>query len=308
MKQHAYRSAEDLYELMVFNGQCIQTTGGCGYLHPGDIPHHLFSGNKLFDPAEVMTIWEDEAGVAGWFLAGPRHRSYDAQVRPDLRGTAFEVDLLMEAEACTLVLMKKYGYACDRIFADAYEGDQARMDLLEKLGWAEDGEKAWAINWQTLTDLADPQLPPGYRVRTVGSLDEAAQLAEVHAAAFGTNWTSSMYRKLMQTPGYRMDREYVILTPEGRYAGFTVTWHDEINKRGLFEPVGIHKDFQGRGLGKALMRYVLLDMAKQGLVSASVMNSSKNKASLGLYRSVGFKPKFYITDYVKVLETNAKEG
>ena len=92
MQRRPYQRDEDVALLQAFNAESIAPTGGCGYVHPGDIPHRLFNGNKYFDPGEVMTIWEDRSGVAAWVLVGPRHRGYDAQVRPDLRGGGFERD------------------------------------------------------------------------------------------------------------------------------------------------------------------------------------------------------------------------
>ncbi len=89
MNQRPYGTPEDLKRLQDFNAAAIAKTNGCGFLHPGDIPHRLFNGNKYFNPAEVMTIWEDQQGIAAWLLIGPRHKSYDAQVRPDLRGGDF---------------------------------------------------------------------------------------------------------------------------------------------------------------------------------------------------------------------------
>ena len=79
MRRRSYESGADVVLLLAFNAASIAATGGCGYLHPGDIPHRLFNGNKYFEPAEVMTVWEDRSGVAAWVLVGPRHRSYDAR-------------------------------------------------------------------------------------------------------------------------------------------------------------------------------------------------------------------------------------
>jgi len=45
----------DVALLQAFNATAIAETAGCGYVHPGDIPHRLFNGNKLFDPSEVLT-------------------------------------------------------------------------------------------------------------------------------------------------------------------------------------------------------------------------------------------------------------
>ena len=77
MRRRSYESDADVALPQAFNAASIATTGGCGYVHPGDIPHRLFNGNKYFEPAEVMTVWEDRSGVAAWALVGPRHRSYD---------------------------------------------------------------------------------------------------------------------------------------------------------------------------------------------------------------------------------------
>ena len=71
MKRRTYTGEADLKLLQDFNAAAIAATDHCGYLHPGDIPHHLFNGNNKYDPAELMTIWEDDQGVAAWLLANP---------------------------------------------------------------------------------------------------------------------------------------------------------------------------------------------------------------------------------------------
>ena len=98
IKKRTYTGEADLKLLQDFNSAAIAATDHCGYLHPGDIPHHLYSGNKYYDPAEIMTIWEDDQGVAAWLLVGPRHKSFDAQVRPDLRGSDLEREVLEYAD------------------------------------------------------------------------------------------------------------------------------------------------------------------------------------------------------------------
>ena len=37
------------------------------------------------------------------------------------------------------------------------------------------------------------------------------------------------------------------------FAAACTIWFDQVNGVGLFEPVATHPDFQGRGLGKAVM-------------------------------------------------------
>ncbi|MBN1859744.1 hypothetical protein JW848_11170 [Candidatus Bipolaricaulota bacterium] len=94
MHHRPYQGAADVELLQGFNAAAIAETDHCGYLHPGDIPHHIFSGNKHYDPRGLLRIWEDAHGVAAWILVGPRHKGYGAQVRPDLRGSDFEREVL----------------------------------------------------------------------------------------------------------------------------------------------------------------------------------------------------------------------
>lgn len=101
----------------------------------------------------------------------------------------------------------------------------------------------------------------GFSFRSARGMEEAAALTAVHNGAFGSIWTPELYRYVMQSPGYAPERELVIQAPDGTFAAFTVTWHDPLNRMGLFEPVGVHRDFQRRGFGRALMLYGLQRLA-----------------------------------------------
>ena len=53
MIRRTYTGEADLELLQDFNAAAIAVTDHCGYLHPGDIPHHIYNGNKYYDPAEA---------------------------------------------------------------------------------------------------------------------------------------------------------------------------------------------------------------------------------------------------------------
>jgi len=93
MIKRTYTGETEFKLLQNFNTAAIAVTDHCGYLHPGDIPHHIYNGNKYDDPVDLLTIWEDAHGVAAWMLANPRFKCFDAQVRPDLRGGEDAVSL-----------------------------------------------------------------------------------------------------------------------------------------------------------------------------------------------------------------------
>jgi len=300
MRRRAYAGADDVDLLQAFNAAAIAATGGCGYVHPGDIPHRLFNGNKHFDPAEVMTIWEDGNGVAAWTLVGPRHRAYDAQVRPDLRGGAFEREVLEYGDARTAQLMRGHGIEGEKMLGDAFRCDRVRIELLGDLGWVPDGEPPYVINRARIADLPPPAIPPGYRIRPVAGVHEAAAVAALHGAAFpGAGWTAGLYRHVMESPGYDPGRELVAEAAAGTLAAFAVTWHDDLNLTGLLEAVGTHPDHRQRGLGRAVVTFAAHHMAAAGMEHAIVANFASNTASGALYRSAGFEPWHVLDGYEK---------
>jgi len=301
MRRRSYDSEADVALLQRFNAASIAATGGCGYLHPGDIVHHLFYGNKLFDPADLATIWEDESGVAAWVLVHPTYRAYDIQVRHDLRGGAFEREVLVFADARIVEVMRANGVESDMIVGDAFRCDLRRITLLTELGWKRDDDPPYIINRARIADMSRPEVPDGYTIRPVAGVGEAAAVAAVHHAAFpGAGWTEELYRHVMESPGYDPARELVAETADGTLAAFAMTWHDELNRTGLMEGVGTHPDHRQIGLGRAIVGFAAHYLAAtSGMAYATVANSQSNTASSALYRSAGFEPWRMIDGYIK---------
>ena len=202
MKVRSYQGGSDIRLLQDFNAAAIAVTGGCGYLHPGDIPLRLFNGNKFYDPSEVLTIWEDSAGVAAWLMVQPGHKSFDAQVRPDLRESGLERDILLSAEEWTGDSMRRHQIESEALIADAFQADTIRANLLIELGWELDSQANYILNRARLVDIPEPRLPAGCRIRSAKGVEEAGALAGVHAASFGSAWTPELYRRVMESPGY----------------------------------------------------------------------------------------------------------
>ncbi len=302
MRRRSYERDSDVALLQSATAEWSAATDGCGYVHPGDIPHRLFNGNRYFDPSEVMTIWEDQSGVAAWVLVGPRHKGYDAQVRHDLRDGDFEREVLEYADARTVELMRRHGVEGDHMVGDAFRCDRVRIELLAELGWVRADEPPYIINRARIADVPEPAIPDGYTIRSVTGVEEAGALADLHRAAFpGAKWTADRYRYVMESPGYDPGRELVAEAPDGSLAAFAVTWYDHLNRTGLLEAVGTHPDHQQRGLGRAVVRFAAHHMAAAGMEFAIVASFESNTASAALYRSAGFEPWHVLDDYEKAI-------
>jgi mycothiol synthase len=299
MKKRTYSGADDLRLLQDFNAAAIALTDHCGYLHPGDIPHHIYNGNKYYDPVDLITIWEDDQGIAAWLLINVRFKGFDAQVRPDLRGGNLEREMLELAYERTVEQMHHHDIESDVVYADAFRGDTVRNQLLAELGWEPDDELPYVLNRTEIASADFPALPEGFTFRSARGAEDAAALADIHNAAFSPNWTPELYRYVMDSPGYQPERELVIQAPDGSFVAFSIIWFDQINRTGLFEPVGTHKDYHRRGFGQAIVLYGLQQMAAAGMEFASVAHFGDNQAARALYQTCGFKPWHLQDGYIK---------
>jgi ribosomal protein S18 acetylase RimI-like enzyme len=91
---------------------------------------------------------------------------------------------------------------------------------------------------------------------------------------------------VQRAPLYRRDLDLVAVAPGGEFASFCTVWFDNVNRMGVFEPVGTAPAHQRRGLGKAVMSEGLRRLKHLGATLATV-GSYSNEAG-ALYSSLGF--------------------
>lgn len=297
-----YNGAPDLYRMQNLIAQSIQKAGDCGYLHVGDIPHRIYNARRRQpnpDPTVFTRLWQDPNGVLmGFAILYPHWRAFNLQVHADHRGGEAEITMIYGAQQGTWDLMEQYDIEGDTVGCmDVYDCDVTRIALLEQVGYTR-ADPAIVLTSRSLeVPIPDAPLPPGYSIRSAAGVHEALALGEVHAGAFISPWTEEGYRAVMESPGYILENELVVVAPDGRFAAFTINWFDMVNKTGLFEPVGTHRDFQRQGMGRALMTYALRRMKSMGIQTAYVGHEPDNPASSGLYAAMGFRPRYTLYDY-----------
>jgi ribosomal protein S18 acetylase RimI-like enzyme len=257
--------------------------------HPGTIPHSLYNGIQGRLPlADLIKLYERDGEIEGLILAQPHYNGFDLFVKPGLGNEELK-ELVDISYQITRKHMDAMGRQYKAVISDIYELDSQRQGVFEELGFQK-GE-----NWMnfTLRDLSEaipaPVLPDGFSIRP-STMDDYEQIAAVHSGAFSSNWKPEVYRdEVMKKPGYAPEREMLVIAPDGRFAAFCVYWLDAVNKLGFFEPVGTHRDFQRKGLGKALMSHTLCLMKEQVMQQALIGHETDNPASSNLYASLGFK-------------------
>jgi mycothiol synthase len=284
---HAYRHPHDFARLVRFLSQVRTDVQHTHYLHVGDLTWQMFHMLSDYSPADLVQIWEDTHGdILGFVLLFPPFGGFEAQLRPQDRGTALEAELLQWAEQHLL--------ATPRHSTLANNHDTTRLTLLTDLGYVPQGE--WLYVEQRLNDLlSPPRVPPGFSVRSVSDDCEAQARAVVLAAAFDAPPHPEWYQRLMQAPSYVRDLDIVAVAPDQRFAAFAMCWVDQGNRVGQFEPVGTAPEFRRQGLAQAVLHEGLRRMQAHGAERIIVIVEAAEEAACALYASVGFREQWSLS-------------
>lgn len=295
---------DDLPALLAAVGEWNARTDGCGYLHPGDIVHYMSNALRGRDLDEHFSLYESDDGRLLALLAPypTRHVGFDLLIHPDARGGEVEAALLAEGERAVAALLHAAGAEEASLGSEAMDCDAPRREALARLGYVTSGEPSTLYTTRSLrAPIPESILPDGFTIRSVAGEHEVEAVCAVHDGAFTPKWTRGEYLAVMRTPGFEIERELVVVAPDGRFAAFLVYWVDPVSRSGLFEPVGCHREFQRRGLAKALMYEGMRRMAAHGMETAIVKHIADNPPAVALYHSAGFRTKYTISDYRKSL-------
>lgn len=296
-----YQQPEDLLQVQQALMQWTHDSGDCNYWHKGDIRHRLFNGGYQLNPSDMFHIWRDDEGtVKGFVLLYPHWELFDFHVAPDVRFTDQHRAMFQWSETELIDYGKRIDKPLKQIIKDSMGCDPRHDEFLRSMGYIYD-RHALNLTEHDYRHMPEASLPDGFHFHDATGND-LEKLADVHNNSFTNKWTAEIYGKVFNAP--YQEYEIVSVAPDGRFASFVQVWVDDVNKTILFEPVGTHADFRRLGIGKATMVYVLKRMqAEHGTERAYVAHelADKNPASGALYASVGFRVKYQIHDYKKVL-------
>lgn len=264
-------------------------------LHPGDVGWFWRFGAPA-TAAALRTWCRDGRVVAVGLLDGP-----------DLLRLAIAPDLLHDDELA------------HRLADDAARPERgvlgeggasveapvgARVDEhLAAAGWCVD--ERWAL---LRRDLAAPVEEPAVRVREVGPPEAAAWAETLRSSFGGTRAAPERWHALASGLPYA-DARCLVVHDGPRLGGPLVggpsddvatdvapgpavavigVWSAGPGRPGLIEPMGVHADHRGRGLGRAVTLAGLAALRELGASSALVATPASNAGGVATYVSAGF--------------------
>jgi ribosomal protein S18 acetylase RimI-like enzyme len=288
-----YRGPEDFHYLddVLIAGWHAQIQ--THYVHPGDIRwwlYYTFPGEENWSN---IYLWEDEScRVAGWTLFSLKEKVFDLFVRPECYATPEMKEMLAWSAARMMELARAAGVAAvDKDWI--LPVDSFQIAVLEELGFKRAADRL-GVHMVCPLDgpLPEPQLPPGFQVRGVRSLEELESRAAAQHSAFESDLPLERYlerfRHYMTSAVYVPEQDVVVEAPDGAIAAFARLWPNASVSVGNFEPVGVHAGYQRRGLGRAVMLEGLRRLQTWGMKAACLGTGQNNTPAVRLYESVGF--------------------
>ena len=239
----------------------------------------------LHRPDGKRRLWLDGERCVAWGWLHPP-ATLDYEVLEEQSGLHEEVLDWLESEG-----------EGDALSTYVLEADDERVAHAEARGYARPESPKWyALQLRALDDsLPDPSVPEGFRLHTVDGDDDFRKRVEIHRAVWApSRVTEDIYRRVTRAWPYRADLDCVVEAPDGRFAAYVLSWYDDANRVGLFEPVGTHPDFRRLGLGAAVCHFAFRRLREEGATRALVL--AAEEPAVRLYESVGFE------QYTRVVE------
>jgi mycothiol synthase len=257
-----------------------------------------------------LRLWERVGNQApptleAWAMYWQHEGTFDLFVSPALHGTPAHESVMDAYVAWAEARAREAGVKQVAPFW-VLDYDTVMHRLMEARGFVlvpADPPAPLFERW--LDALPTIPLPDGFTVQGVCNLDDGRLRAQATHGAFSSNddWEGywARHAQFIGSAVYDGARDLFVRSPDGRGASACTIWFDPVNAVGLFEPVGTHPDFQGQGLGKAVMAEGLRRMKAAGMRRAIVGFDPNNAAALALYTSMGFRAACYFVMYRKEL-------
>lgn len=177
-------------------------------------------------------------------------------------------------------------------WAEAREDDAARLALLARHGYTLDDDFGYLLHSRPLAEaIPAPRLPRGFTIRPLAGAAEAAAYAALHRRAFdSTSMTAEWRARTLRMPPYRPELDLVAVAPGGDLAGFCVGWLDAARRLAQIEPLGVHPDYRGLGLSRALMDEFFRRARDCGAAVALVEPMDTDERAMRAYQAAGYRP------------------
>ncbi|GAB3225181.1 hypothetical protein GCM10027447_14350 [Glycomyces halotolerans] len=256
-------------------------------LHSGDVGYYWQFGPEA--TAAALRTWSGEGRILGVGLVdGPE------LVRLAIAPEARDDEALARQMADDVTRPERGVLAADKAYVEALWEGRFR-ELLQENGWEPDAP--WI---PMVRGLSEPVADGGLRIEVVGP-DRVEDRVAVHRGAFaGSKFSAERWQAMAAGSPYADARCLVGYNDRGEAVAATTVWSAGPGRPGLLEPLGVHRDHQGHGYGKAIAVAAAAALREMGSSSATVCAEGANAAAVATYRSAGYQPQAEVRDLRRI--------
>ena len=153
----------------------------------------------------------------------------------------------------------------------------------------------WQMRRSLITPIPEPKFPNELEIRLFDATKDMNAWLKCNQVAFAKHpeqgrWTQTNLEQRISEPWFDSNG-FKVAMYQDEVVAFGWTKVDDANadsKLGEVYIVGVHPQWQNRGLGKAFTLDGLRHLRSQGLNSALLYVDAENQAAINLYESIGF--------------------
>ncbi len=240
-----------------------------------------WGGNTLRDRAEPGffgrhgQIIRRDGVIAALVIAevgADDHCILTSSVDPELVGVGLEGLLeKREGEKLTLYPSDDATWVHDVLAARGFE-----RGAVAEVGWRYD-----------VTQVVSPRAPDGFVIDHVSGESDYSEIDRCLKDAFGGEGDrAAIMRSLATNPLYRPELNVVARSDDGRIASYCRGTVDANSGVGSIDPIATHPDFQGHGLGRAIVLSCFAAQARLGGREIYIGSGPLGSAGSRLYRKL----------------------
>ena len=278
VKRYDYKKLDDL----------LNSDPEYPHIHLVDMPYRITSTWQ--DYGCEVGIWERGSQVMAWATFQPAWWNLDFAVHSSLQGTEIEQEIFLWGKEQMLAYSKRTGeqfWGSVELF-EATPTTAQTIKNLEAVGFTPFDWTIIRFELDLGQELPQVQLPAGYKIRPLQGMSEVQSYVKLHQAAFDSEKMTIEWRtRTLNHPAHRPELDLILENDQKVPVGFCVCWQrDDI---GQIEPLGVHPDYQGMGLGKALEFSAYQTLKKHGVRLLKVDHASFNETAIALSLKTGFR-------------------